>query len=65
MNLKRVGHKLRYVLFKIAEIFVDECALGTDNCDVNADCTDTDDAFYCTCKSGYTGNGVTCTGRNE
>ena len=39
----------------------DECALGTDNCDINASCTNTDGSFYCTCNDGYTGDGTLCT----
>ena len=39
---------------------IDECALGTDNCDVNADCADTIGSFNCTCNIGYLGNGITC-----
>jgi len=38
----------------------DECAAGTHNCDANAECTDTDDAFTCECNDGYSGDGVTC-----
>ena len=40
---------------------IDECDLGTHNCDVNANCTDTDGSFNCTCNQGYTGDGVNCT----
>ena len=46
-----------------AEILVDECTLGLDNCDDNAICVDTDDAFYCTCILGYIGTGDTCEGK--
>jgi len=39
----------------------DECAAGTHNCDANAECTDTDDAFTCECSGGsYCGDGVSC-----
>ncbi|XP_072023178.1 lactadherin-like [Amphiura filiformis] len=38
-----------------------ECTLGTDNCDANAACTDTDSSFTCICNAGYGGDGVTCT----
>ena len=42
---------------------VDECALGTDNCHPNfAMCMNTPGSFDCTCNSGFTGNGVDCTG---
>ena len=39
---------------------VDECQLGEDNCDLNASCNDTDGSFYCTCITGYEGNGTHC-----
>ena len=41
---------------------IDECNLDTHNCDVNANCTDTDGSFNCTCNQGYEGDGVNCTG---
>ncbi len=43
---------------------IDECALGTDNCDpVNATCTNTPGSFTCTCASGSSdvnGDGTLC-----
>ncbi|WP_434391609.1 FG-GAP-like repeat-containing protein [Melittangium boletus] len=44
---------------------VDECAAGTDNCNDNATCTNTVDAFTCACNAGYEGDGVTCTNIDE
>ncbi|MGK3982878.1 FG-GAP-like repeat-containing protein [Sorangium sp. So ce136] len=44
---------------------VDECALGTDNCDANAACTNTAGSFTCACNAGYSGDGVTCTDVDE
>ena len=38
----------------------DECAAGTDNCDDNATCLDTDQSFLCACNDGYSGDGITC-----
>lgn len=38
-----------------------ECTLGTDNCDINATCTDTPDSFTCACKDYYDGDGTNCT----
>ena len=41
-----------------------ECTLGTDNCDANAACADTEGSFTCTCNPGYEGDGVTCQSKN-
>ena len=46
-----------------AVVLINECALGLDNCDVNAVCTDTVTSFECACQSGYSGSGVNCTGK--
>ena len=42
---------------------INECTSGTHNCHSNATCTNTDGSFTCACVTGYTGNGVTCAGR--
>jgi hypothetical protein len=44
---------------------VDECTEGTDDCDVNATCTDLPDGFECMCNAGYSGDGTTCTDDDE
>ena len=44
---------------------VDECVLGTDDCDGNAKCTDSVGSFSCACIKGYSGDGVTCTNVDE
>ena len=47
------------MLFHFTDI--DECLLDTDSCDkINADCTDSDGSYACTCHVGFTGNGETC-----
>ncbi len=43
----------------------DECTLDSDNCDANAACTNTAGSFTCACNSGYSGDGVTCTGQSK
>jgi hypothetical protein len=40
---------------------IDECTLGTADCDPNASCTNTPGSYSCTCLTGFTGDGQTCT----
>lgn len=40
---------------------INECVNGTHNCNINADCTNNEGGFTCTCKTNYSGNGVSCT----
>ena len=39
---------------------IDECSTGSYVCDINANCTNTDDSYICACKEGYTGDGHSC-----
>ena len=41
-----------------------EC-VSTNNCDANADCTDTSGSYVCNCRSGYVGDGISCANVNE
>lgn len=41
---------------------INECTSGTHTCSTNAQCTNTPGSFSCTCNSGYSGNGYSCTG---
>lgn len=45
----------------------DECMDGTDDCDVNAACTNlpNGNGWDCTCNAGYTGDGRSCTDIDE
>ena len=46
----------------IARLDINECDDPT-TCDENAECTDTIGSYYCTCNTGYTGDGKTCQGK--
>ncbi|TNF28655.1 MAG: hypothetical protein EP329_17495 [Deltaproteobacteria bacterium] len=39
---------------------IDECATEVDDCNDNADCTNTEGGYTCTCHPGLQGNGVSC-----
>ena len=39
---------------------IDECSGGV--CDSNAMCNNTDGSYICTCNTGYSGDGLSCTG---
>ena len=41
---------------------LNECFFGLDDCDDNAECTNTPGSFQCVCNTGYQGDGVLCTG---
>ena len=43
---------------------IDECSSEEYTCDFNANCTNNDGSFSCTCQIGYTGNGLYCEGKN-
>ena len=43
---------------------INECTDNTNNCDdTNGDCTNTPGSFTCDCNAGYSGDGVSCTGK--
>jgi hypothetical protein len=45
----------------IAILDINECRLNP--CHLNADCNNNEGSYTCTCKTGYTGDGVnSCTG---
>ena len=43
---------------------INECESNdSNNCDENAQCTNTDGSYICTCNPGYSGDGVSCTSK--
>ena len=39
---------------------IDECAINTGDCDLNATCANFNGSFSCTCNDGFSGDGTTC-----
>eukprot|EP00457_Paulinella_chromatophora_P009484 gb/GEZN01009551.1/.p1 GENE.gb/GEZN01009551.1/~~gb/GEZN01009551.1/.p1 ORF type:complete len:368 (+),score=25.18 gb/GEZN01009551.1/:1-1104(+) len=50
---------------RIRCVDINECLEHTDDCNVNATCTNTEGSFTCECNRGYMGDGVNCTDINE
>ena len=44
---------------------INECETEKHHCDSNAYCNNTKGSYNCTCKPGYTGNGVNCKGKKR
>ena len=57
--VRPVSH-IRSLLLPIVDI--NECNGAADNCDDNADCTNTDGSYRCSCKPGFSGDGISCEG---
>lgn len=67
-----LGNKQRFQRFRFPTVIVkliisfdldiDECVADLTECDVNADCRNTEGSFTCACKAGFTGNGTSCKG---
>ena len=60
-----VTHIFKLLLFGILFTFIDidEC-LTENQCDTDANCTNTMGSYNCKCKSGYAGNGTYCNGND-
>ncbi len=43
----------------------DECSEGSDSCDANAACTNSDGAYDCACLDGFEGDGFACSDIDE
>ena len=52
--------RVRYNVFLYTHLDIDECSM--DVCHVNATCSNTAGSYECTCLSGFSGDGLTCTG---
>ena len=44
---------------------IDECSENTDNCDINANCLNNPGSYSCQCKSGFSGDGFSCSSKTN
>ena len=51
------------ILNFIETVFLDVDECQTSPCNYNAICNNTDGSYTCKCNSGYSGDGLTCTGK--
>ena len=64
-SFERLSHRVTRMYLKpnfFLPSDIDECTTKTDNCDVNAACTNTVGSHVCACKFGSSGDGITCYG---
>ena len=54
---------LHYVLFCALNSDIDECINEVYPCEPEANCTNSIGSFSCACLTGYSGDGMTCTGK--
>ena len=44
---------------------IDECSADPSPCDADADCTNSEGSYSCTCKQGFAGDGTSCQGTGK
>ena len=52
------------IFSQFASSDVDECSADVQICGSNANCTNTNGSYYCSCHSGFTRSGKECVGKD-
>lgn len=61
MVVLKLIHKLLWFLLTD----INECETGANECDENANCSNTEGSYTCQCKTGYEGDGSLCQGTKQ
>ena len=59
-----VSGRYSRIFLSISCLDVDECHASVPVCDVNAKCINIISSFTCACKTGFSGDGFSCSGKN-
>lgn len=51
---------IKVLCYNLSHADIDECTVGLDNCDDNANCANTIGGFTCACNMGFIGDGISC-----
>ena len=62
-NIAKGQFRISLFIYLLVCADIDECS--TSPCSAFADCTNTSGSYTCTCQTGYSGDGVTCTDDDE
>ena len=57
------GSSLSVLSHHLYALDINECMDGTGSCDGNATCVNIMGSYSCSCQPGYSGDGITCSGR--
>ena len=65
MNIDEIDE---YIILYMPDIFlvivdIDECRNSSYKCDQYANCINTVGSYNCSCKEGFTGDGLSCSGK--
>ena len=53
-----------YIILHTYNTDINECARSQHNCHQNALCRNSQGSYECTCRRGFSGNGIQCFGRS-
>lgn len=66
LNRRTITFNLFRILLIVSYSDINECSsFNSNNCSVNAQCTNTAGSYNCSCQGGFTGDGLSCFGKQQ